>query len=200
MEKIDQWLIRTADNWIAGPYPKEQVRKMVLEGKLGLQDEVCPANSYWLFLHEYAEIQKALGIQIPKVRSGEEITETQIPLGTQGKSENELSTPPPVEDSKTKTGTIVRKSIFEPLMEQAKVLNEQNSAESSLAEGSLDEKHLNSSFGGGSSAREGSLAKHQAQVTGSPGHPTTMWKGLLWMMVFAGAVLIWVVIRLVVNR
>lgn len=185
---MDQWLIRTADNWIAGPYPKEQVRKMVLEGKLTLQDEVCPANSYWLFLHEYAEVQKALGIQIPKAASADDITETQVPLPEKKP-----------EESKTKTGTVVQKSLFEPLLEQAKVLSEKNSG----ADSSSSVQEPSASENGDGSAAATTMETpnlHRAHVTGSPHSRPPMWKGLIWMMVFAGGILIWLVIRLVGNR
>ncbi|MEO5970882.1 MAG: hypothetical protein ABIQ95_13220 [Bdellovibrionia bacterium] len=78
---MEQWLIRTAKNWIAGPYSKEQVCKMILDGSLGLQDEVCPANGYWILLHERKEIFTQLGVQVPRISGAEdEITENEIPV------------------------------------------------------------------------------------------------------------------------
>lgn len=76
---MDQWLVRTASNWIAGPYSKEQVRQMILERKLSHQDEVCNANGYWIFLHEREEILAQLGIEVPRAlgEPGEDVTETQ---------------------------------------------------------------------------------------------------------------------------
>jgi hypothetical protein len=76
---IDQWMIRTAENWIAGPYLREQVCKMILERKLALEDEVCSANGYWIYLHEREEILRHLGVEVPQAphEAGEEITETQ---------------------------------------------------------------------------------------------------------------------------
>src|SRR5689334_9666342 len=75
---MDQWLIRTAQNWIAGPYPQERVRQMILEGKLTLQDEVCLANHYWIHLHEREEVKEQLGVEVPRVgfRSKDEVTAT----------------------------------------------------------------------------------------------------------------------------
>jgi hypothetical protein len=81
--ELDQWLIRTAQNWIAGPYKADQVRQMILDRKLTLQDEVCSANGYWVYLHEREEILQQLGIEVPPPggpSSDEEITETQTDL------------------------------------------------------------------------------------------------------------------------
>lgn len=78
----DLWLIRTADNWIAGPYTKDQVRTMVLEAKLTLEDEVCPSNGYWFYLSEPEHVRQFLGVEVPKVRVraqlDDEITEPSV--------------------------------------------------------------------------------------------------------------------------
>src|SRR5258708_6436928 len=78
---MDQWLVRTCQNWIAGPYSKEQVCQLILEGKLTDQDEVCPANGYWISIYERDEVQSQLGISVQKKsnQNSDEITETQIP-------------------------------------------------------------------------------------------------------------------------
>lgn len=77
---MDQWLVRTAQNWIAGPYTRTQVCDLVKQGKLSIQDEVCPANGYWFYLHEREEVLSQLGIEVPrqkKARADDEVTETQ---------------------------------------------------------------------------------------------------------------------------
>jgi hypothetical protein len=76
---LDQWLVRTADNWIAGPYPVDQICQMIQEGKLTLQDEICLANQYWVYLHEREEVKQFLGIEVPKAHRGvdDEVTETE---------------------------------------------------------------------------------------------------------------------------
>lgn len=78
---LDQWLVRTSENKLTGPHTREQLVQQMLDGKLGLQDEVCQANSYWFFLHEASEVQTHLGVQMPRTASAhqgeEEITETQ---------------------------------------------------------------------------------------------------------------------------
>src|SRR5689334_19631050 len=93
MVAMDQWLIRTAQNKIVGPYSKEQVCKLILEGQLSVQDEVCQANNYWIYLYEKDEVLKQLGIEVPlrpprsklesdrgaaDSRKDEEITETDL--------------------------------------------------------------------------------------------------------------------------
>ena len=77
---MSQWLVRTAQNWIAGPYSKDQVCQMILSGQISLQDEVCLENSYWIYVHERGEIQEQLGIQPPLEPSteGDETTETHV--------------------------------------------------------------------------------------------------------------------------
>ena len=60
----DQWLIRTADNWIAGPYTKQQVCEMIRDQKLSAEDEVCPSNGFWFYLSERQEVVKQLGADV----------------------------------------------------------------------------------------------------------------------------------------
>jgi len=74
----DQWLIRTADNRLAGPYSREQVCGLIRDGRLTHQDEVCSANGYWIYLHEREEVRKLLGIDMPKPPRGadDEVTQT----------------------------------------------------------------------------------------------------------------------------
>ncbi len=81
---MDQWLIRTKENWIAGPYSRVQVKQLILDGKLTIQDEVCLANHYWFFIHERNELAAQLGIDISAILKSDgddesaEITETQL--------------------------------------------------------------------------------------------------------------------------
>ncbi|MBY0470591.1 hypothetical protein K2X30_05430 [bacterium] len=79
------WLIRTNRNVIAGPYSQEQVQELVTQRQLTLQDEICPANGYWMYLHEREEVQKVLGVAVPRLMnsSEEEITETETQTETQ---------------------------------------------------------------------------------------------------------------------
>lgn len=76
----DLWLIRTSQNLIAGPYRQDQVRKLIRDGELGPQDEICKANGYWIFLHEREELFRQLGVELPRSAGSnrdEDLTETQ---------------------------------------------------------------------------------------------------------------------------
>src|SRR5688500_16240212 len=74
---MDQWLVRTSKNLIAGPYTKDQICQLIRDGQLTHQDEVCRANDYWITLHEREEVLRLLGIEMPKAAGEEEVTETQ---------------------------------------------------------------------------------------------------------------------------
>lgn len=63
---MDQWLVRTTENQILGPYSRDQVCKLITEGELTLDDEVCGANHYWFYLHERDEVAGQLGIEVPQ--------------------------------------------------------------------------------------------------------------------------------------
>lgn len=77
--QVDEWLIRTSTNWVAGPYPKTEICRMIQEAKLAPEDEVCEANGFWTYLHERQEILQLLGVEAPRSPSTEEdVTETQI--------------------------------------------------------------------------------------------------------------------------
>jgi hypothetical protein len=81
---MEQWLVRTQQNVIMGPYSREEVREMIQEGSLGLQDEVCQANHYWIYLHEREELIKQLGMEPPAYQvSDEDVTLTQTETETQ---------------------------------------------------------------------------------------------------------------------
>ena len=84
---MDQWLARNASNFISGPYTRQEVIALIESRKLGLDDEVCPGNGYWIFLHEHQELQKQLGVTVPrydrKKDAEEEVTETQTEVLTE---------------------------------------------------------------------------------------------------------------------
>jgi hypothetical protein len=73
---MDQWLIRTSDNVITGPVPKEELNRRIQRGDLGPHDEVCEADGYWFYLHEREEVLQQLGIELPK-QAQEDVTLTQ---------------------------------------------------------------------------------------------------------------------------
>jgi hypothetical protein len=91
---MDQWLVRTHNNVIAGPFNKDQVVQLIREGKLSHQDEVCCANEYWIALHERDEVMKQLGVEVPKATLGdEEVTETQTETATETPQSAERTDP-----------------------------------------------------------------------------------------------------------
>ncbi|MGZ3697806.1 MAG: hypothetical protein ACXWPM_09750 [Bdellovibrionota bacterium] len=95
------WLVRTSLNEIAGPYTADQVRDLIASSALGLQDEICPANGYWIFLHEHEELHRLLGVQVP--RSGElgtdEITQTETETETETVTEELQGTAESADDA-----------------------------------------------------------------------------------------------------
>src|ERR1700751_5995740 len=75
----DQWLIRTAENQITGPFTRSEVCQFIQQGMLQANDEVCRANNYWFYLHEHQEIRAQLGMELPKelYPEAEESTQTE---------------------------------------------------------------------------------------------------------------------------
>ncbi len=74
---MTDWLVRTAQNRLTGPISEEDLKKRILAGEYRLEDEICRANSYWIFLHEQEEVKAFLGVDVPRHRvKQEEETET----------------------------------------------------------------------------------------------------------------------------
>jgi|GEM_PF-4807112 len=75
----EKWLVRSEKNQITGPYAREKLRQMILEGQLGLQDEVCAGNSYWITLNEPEEVRAQLDVIVspPAKKLDEEDTQTE---------------------------------------------------------------------------------------------------------------------------
>ena len=67
MEK-QEWMVRTSENFISGPYSKEDVCRMILENTLSLEDEVCCSVGYWISIKEREEVRKLLGIDVPDLQ------------------------------------------------------------------------------------------------------------------------------------
>lgn len=61
----EQWLVRTAENVIAGPFSKDQIVDLIREQGLTDRDEICQANDYWFFLSERELVLDRLGIEPP---------------------------------------------------------------------------------------------------------------------------------------
>jgi hypothetical protein len=77
------FLVRTKENRISGPFPKEQVVSMVESGKLRELDEVCEANGYWIYLHEREESRNLLGVELPRRASKEDASEEKTETETE---------------------------------------------------------------------------------------------------------------------
>ena len=75
-----QWMIRTAQNRINGPYSIEEIRTFIKDGNLTTLDEVCPSEGFWFFLHEAVEVEKLLGVSPPVPLHGaeDEVTQTEV--------------------------------------------------------------------------------------------------------------------------
>ncbi|MEE3079740.1 MAG: hypothetical protein VX341_10425 [Bdellovibrionota bacterium] len=54
------WLIRTKNNKILGPLPKEKVVELYNAGDLKELDEVCSGNGYWFWIKEKELVEKYL--------------------------------------------------------------------------------------------------------------------------------------------
>lgn len=70
-------MIRTKENVLSGPFPKEEIVQRVLSGQLREADEVCAGDGYWIYLHERLESRALLGVDLPRTEEfHEEATET----------------------------------------------------------------------------------------------------------------------------
>lgn len=71
------FLIRTKENRISGPFPKEVILARMQSGELREMDEVCPSDGYWIYLHERDESMRMLGVALARSEEfHEESTET----------------------------------------------------------------------------------------------------------------------------
>jgi len=87
---VNDWLIRTRDNSIFGPVPKEEVIRRIQTGELTPRDEVCRANHYWFTLYEKQEFVDQLGIPFPEKflpATEEETTDVSLQTATLGEDE-----------------------------------------------------------------------------------------------------------------
>lgn len=72
-----QIMIRTRENVLSGPFPKEQIVQRILSGELNETTEVCAGDGYWIYLHERLESRMLLGVELSHPEEfHEEATET----------------------------------------------------------------------------------------------------------------------------
>jgi hypothetical protein len=75
-----QWMVRTAQNVMKGPYSIDEIRDFIQSSKLTTLDEVCPSGGYWFFLHEAEEVETQLGVAppLPLHAAEDEVTQTEV--------------------------------------------------------------------------------------------------------------------------
>ena len=59
----ESWMVRRNAGShfnLFGPIGRDELMKMVREGELSQQDEVCRGGAYWFYLHEAEEVRAAL--------------------------------------------------------------------------------------------------------------------------------------------
>lgn len=65
----EDWLVRTLDNWISGPFSKEKIQEMILDGQLNSEDEICLSGSYWVHLYQEEELKSQFGFSLPVLKN-----------------------------------------------------------------------------------------------------------------------------------
>lgn len=118
----EHWLVRTSENWIAGPFTEDKLRQLIQAGELQPQDEICLGGGYWFYLHEEQEVRQRLGVELPH-----EVTPTH-PDSTQVRPDpDEGPTDPSIshrEIPRHGTGSVIvpRKKLEMPILWRAFVL------------------------------------------------------------------------------
>lgn len=121
LESMDQWLVRTSENIIAGPYSTEQIKNLIRERKLCHQDEICQGNSYWFYLYEQNEVHKQLGLTMPKnpaLDPDDEETQTDTKVVETVPIESDLSVPDLNLDSTDGSTTVMSSKNFKEVLTQ----------------------------------------------------------------------------------
>ncbi len=171
----DLWLVRTAKNVISGPHSKTEVIDLVKSGAIGPQDEVCPGNGYWIYLHEHEEVQKWLGIAVPRAprQPGEEVTETQTDRP-----------PAPSVDAQAE----------EFLAQQPEAVEQTAVMNASALRAKPTVRPAVGTRGGAPSVSAVRPQPARATVV-SHVEKTSVWKGVAFAMVVAAVLIIWTVLR-----
>ncbi|MBI3544546.1 MAG: hypothetical protein HY075_14840 [Deltaproteobacteria bacterium] len=66
---------------VMGPFLTDQVRSMVQQGMLEVDDELCPENSYWFGMNETSEVKRFLGLDnvvVARATTDEESTQPDL--------------------------------------------------------------------------------------------------------------------------
>lgn len=196
---MDQWLVRTAQNLVAGPYTKEQVCQLVLQGQLSQDDDICPANGYWIPLHDRDDVFKHLGIHVPSLPGDpdEEITETQSMTGTirvdpeagpdsTQEHEDDSFLPELADFSTEDTGVF---SV--EMLKERRVRSDLLLCSPAVSEGGLPESIASPPSADLERARQ----RPKILVLSSIEKPS-IWRGFAWVLILVGAVIAYAVVRL----
>jgi hypothetical protein len=206
-----QWLIRTAENVIAGPYEREQVCQLIRDGELNYQDEVCQSNGYWIYLHERDEVLRQLGVEVPKPAApqGEEVTETGL-MGEKtdptlsDKSASEAHGEPALPELAQSpdsvpehTSVIVNRAFRQlPTAKPLKRPETEAPAAAFKAEAPVDRPREGSSAEHSQAPANGGIQALGADVMPETGlERTTVWRGFAWLVIAGIVGLLIMVIR-----
>ena len=202
---MNLWLIRTVRNVIAGPYESDQVRQLIREGRLDLEDEICPASGYWISLHEREEIRSQLGIEVPKSNdsSDEEITETQTVNYTEalhGPHPTAASQPPAKQEHEEFPKPMSAEELNEMFPELVGGDDVQTSVIDTSASGSGPGTSPLRVRAGGQrvvvQSAEKNLERPQVSLVLSSIERPSIWRGLIWFLLFAILVVVFAVLKL----
>lgn len=61
-----QWMVRTENNELLGPFSKEEVQKMVTSRQISIESEVCESLGFWFPLSFQELLLERLGVEYPK--------------------------------------------------------------------------------------------------------------------------------------
>ena len=183
----DEWLIRTSKNFILRPVPKARLIEMIRGHEIGLQDEVCRGNGYWIYLHEAEEVAKQLGIQVPRPAAApdEEITETTrsaVPETASDALAPPLPDYPELGDEAAEQTSILRPSQPSPSARPFPVARKVPVG--SLPAGSAD-LHI--------------PTRPSLEVLGGQIERSSIWRGLAWALGVVLFMLLWTVLKKLRN-
>ena len=119
-----RWMVRSASNFLSGPFSSEEIVKKMDQGELQLEDEVCPAGGYWFSMFEDREVMKFFGRVFSKGAELEDEKTISISLddrtGIVDLSQAQSATPvplKPVKNENTALGPFLERFIvFMPLL------------------------------------------------------------------------------------
>jgi hypothetical protein len=110
-----QWMIRTANLVLSGPFPEEEIKQRLTQGVIHASDEICPSGGYWFSVQDREETRNRLGVEfvlrkasvkgVKGIHETEEATETETDiqeLTEEEVTDSEIVAPAQVSLSKSK--------------------------------------------------------------------------------------------------